>query len=526
MPLNNNNSNNVAVATAAGAAAAAVAGAIVASYLFRLLFPDPQEQEQERLPKKDTAGGKRKPGQKDEARFGNDLPVAGGALPVLGHALILADVAKYFPSLGYVFNVTLFNIKMVNISGADNLRWMALKGVGKFLSPAWPERWGFLMGSRAVSVIADPSDHKRLRALLSPGFSKQTISAYTTALHAEARATLRAMAAASRQGTSPINPYPFTQAFTFRVICGFVAGADPAHFEAFNACSKDFLVWSAGMGDLALPAWFYFGPFAAAMRARARMLKVFMEIVEERKLKMERDGAVYNDALGALLNSRDEDGGMLSNEEIGDNIVVLLFAGYDTTSGALSSLLHELTHNVSPTQLHHLRKEIAQLPDDPSEQALSECPYLDSLYKETLRVHSPIGGAMRTTTSEVEIEGRRLRTGTRIFAGLASTMKDSSVFESPLVFDMARWLPEGKGPGNADAAAASDRERAWTPYSVGPRMCLGMHLAKMEFKVFVFQLFRSFDVRASAIPSSSRHFPIISVMPRIYVKEKDSLLRL
>lgn len=66
-----------------------------------------------------------------------------------------------------------------------------------------------------------------------------------------------------------------------------------------------------------------------------------MEISRERKEKKKKVGE-EKDLLSCLLSSKDENGGILSEEEIADNIIGVLFAAQDTTASAMTWILKYL----------------------------------------------------------------------------------------------------------------------------------------------------------------------------------------
>lgn len=74
------------------------------------------------------------------------------------------------------------------------------------------------------------------------------------------------------------------------------------------------------------------------MKARRRLNRIIGEIVQERKEKK----WLASNLLGQLLNFRDEMGNTLSDEQIADNIIGVLFAAQDTTASVLTWILKYL----------------------------------------------------------------------------------------------------------------------------------------------------------------------------------------
>lgn len=76
------------------------------------------------------------------------------------------------------------------------------------------------------------------------------------------------------------------------------------------------------------------------VKARKRLSEILSELISERKEKKLAD----KDLLGSLLNSKDEKGETLSNDQIADNIIGVLFAAQDTTASVMTWILKYL-HN-------------------------------------------------------------------------------------------------------------------------------------------------------------------------------------
>lgn len=75
------------------------------------------------------------------------------------------------------------------------------------------------------------------------------------------------------------------------------------------------------------------------MKARRRLSRILEEIISERR---EKKLLHENDLLGHLLNFKNEKGVTLSDDQISDNIIGVLFAAQDTTASALTWMLKYL----------------------------------------------------------------------------------------------------------------------------------------------------------------------------------------
>lgn len=88
------------------------------------------------------------------------------------------------------------------------------------------------------------------------------------------------------------------------------------------------------------------------MQARKRLQEILKEIIYERREKR----VTEKDLLGFMLNSKDEKGETLSEDQIADNIIGVLFAAQDTTASALTWILKYLHDH--PTLLDSVKVRI------------------------------------------------------------------------------------------------------------------------------------------------------------------------
>lgn len=78
------------------------------------------------------------------------------------------------------------------------------------------------------------------------------------------------------------------------------------------------------------------------MKARRRLNQILGEIVQEFRERKENK-LLANNLLGHLLNFIDKKGNTLSDEQIADNIIGVLFAAQDTTASVLTWILKYLS---------------------------------------------------------------------------------------------------------------------------------------------------------------------------------------
>jgi cytochrome P450 len=231
-----------------------------------------------------------------------------------------------------------------------------------------------------------------------------------------------------------------------------------------------------------------FAPGAAGRemkRHRAALYAYADEVVERAQAAGSTD-----DALGALLNARPS-GTALAPNEVRSHVLGLFLAGNETTAAALAWALVHAAHN--PV-------EWARLRDDPGGRTL---PFVT----ESLRVNPAVWGIPRTptragTTLTAADITTRVRRGQLTNVYVRGINRDPLVWDDPLRFDPARHLPD------AHDAGAKESRRALLPFGLGPRGCIGQHLATAEMLAVLPAFARRGDIVVDGEPTEDAGFAL------------------
>lgn len=131
-------------------------------------------------------------------------------------------------------------------------------------------------------------------------------------------------------------------------------------------------------------------------------------IYETKRLLELGDGATVEqvgdgkDIIGLLMRAMESEDDRLSKEELLAQMSAIVLAATDTTSSALSQILHLLA--LHPDIQDKLRKELKEACEDNGEithDQLVSLPFLEAVCRETLRLYAPVPGIMRTARSDV-----------------------------------------------------------------------------------------------------------------------------
>ncbi|XP_023933140.1 cytochrome P450 3A29-like [Lingula anatina] len=183
----------------------------------------------------------------------------------------------------------------------------------------------------------------------------------------------------------------------------------------------------------------------------------------------------------------------LSKEEIVEQCLVFIIAGYETTSTALGYCSHELALN--PEVQKRLQAEIdEQLGDEDhiNYETIQKLPYLEMVFCEALRLH-PIATTFinRRCMEPCTVNGLHIPAGLSVQADVLSIHADPEVWgpTDPSVFEPERFSPENK---------ATRHPMAWLPFGAGPRNCVGMRFAILEAKIALARVLKHFTIERCA----------------------------
>jgi cytochrome P450 len=253
---------------------------------------------------------------------------------------------------------------------------------------------------------------------------------------------------------------------------------DSARAESFARHQREVVAWvGVKLGKLSGILPFASGARGRAMRRERAELRAYADEVIARA----RDnGHADDDVLGALLRARPR-GRALTEEELRGHVLGLLLAGNETTAAALSwALVQGARHPAA----------WAAVAADPA-----RAPHFVS---ETLRLTPAVWGIPRTPAKA----GVTLAAGgvsTRVRRGQVATVylrginRDPRLWPDPLRFDPDRH----DAPRTESADGPSPR--VLIPFGLGPRGCIGQHLALAEMHAVVPALARKGSV---AVPDS------------------------
>lgn len=326
--------------------------------------------------------------------------------------------------------------------------------------------------------VAEGNRWLQSRRLMQPVFSRPAIQPYANII-TEAVGTL--CERWQTQAEAPFDLFEEMQQLTLSVAARVFLSVDIAaqgESAAFgNAVSEmvDFYGRWIRNAALALVPHRHMQRLPRFRRALATMDSVVTRIIEERRQR--GTGSPHDDILQLLLAARDaESGAALSDQQVRDEVMTLLFAGHETTASALTWTFYLLSQH--PSARRRLQQELAEVLGGrlPTLSDIPSVPYTTQVIHEALRLYPPVWGMFRVAVEEDSLLGYHVQPLDRIGVSPYVIHRNPAYWPDPERFD----------PGRFEAEAVAARPKyAYLPFGGGPRQCIGRHLAMLEMQLAV-----------------------------------------
>lgn len=183
---------------------------------------------------------------------------------------------------------------------------------------------------------------------------------------------------------------------------------------------------------------------------------------------------------------------LASPVDMAEDSKLVIIAGSDTTSTALSSALYYLTlHPSTYARLQSALDTIFLEGDSTwSYEKVKAVPYLEAVIHETLRLKPPApSGILRQTPLQgLWIEDLFVPGDVHVSVPTYTLHRDARYWPSPDEWKPERWLDaDGKFDGSVGG-------EAFIPFSIGAYSCIGRVLAMMELRSVISRIALNFDV--------------------------------
>jgi len=217
-------------------------------------------------------------------------------------------------------------------------------------------------------------------------------------------------------------------------------------------------------------------------RAARHLDEGIYRMIQQRRAQPEDTG----DLLSLLLQARHEDGSRMTDQQLRDEMVNLIIAGFETMAVAFIWIWYVLAQypEVEAKLLAELQAVLGER--TPTVADLPKLPYTEMVLTEMLRAYPPAPMMGREATKDFELGGYHFPAGTEIWLSPWVLHHNPRYFEAPNEFRPERW------EGNLLKQLP---KFAYCPFSGGPRQCLGNTYAVMEAKLVLTTVIQKFQLK-------------------------------
>jgi cytochrome P450 len=339
----------------------------------------------------------------------------------------------------------------------------------------------FLVGENSL-ILLDGTKHQRQRRLLMPPFHGERMRAYGKLI-----CDITEQVMSQWKIGEPFYVRLAMQEISLRVILSAVFGLhEGQRFDQLrqllsslldgigSPISSSFLFFRSLQKDLG--SW---SPWGRFLRRKQQINQLLYDEIQQRR---EQANPLGDDILSLLLSARDEAGHPMTDEELRDELLTLLFAGHETTASALAWALYWVDH--LPEVRQQLLSELDTLSPDADPTAIARLPYLSAVSQETLRIYPiAINPFPRILKAPMEVMGYQFKPGTTVLISIYLTHHREDIYPEPKRFKPERFLERQFSPYE------------YLPFGGGNRLCIGMAFAQYEMKLVLATILSRYDLK-------------------------------
>nr|QCY41332.1 cytochrome P450 4NT1 [Phenacoccus solenopsis] len=346
------------------------------------------------------------------------------------------------------------------------------------------------------------------RKLLTPVFHYNMLENYLHTVLKESEVLVQQL---QKEVDHPFNIVPYMKLAAMDIICELTLGYQlhsqiNANLEYVHAIEDLMAIAQRRFITPWLKPNFLFNctPYAARQKKCLDIVNTFStKIIEKKKeeyqnsqknkvaldvnsnILQKKKGKVFLD----LLLELSENGSILTDDDIREEVNTFIFAGHDTTSITVSWSLYLLGFH--PEAQEKILKELNEkIPDFGSSSLktsdIGSLEYLECCIKEVLRLYPPVPLIARHITSPLETMNQIIPPGTSALINVYSLHRDPQNFPNP-----SEFIPERFSAGQS----VEKNPFCYIPFSAGPRNCIGQKLAIQSVKIILANIIKNYKIK-------------------------------
>ena len=302
------------------------------------------------------------------------------------------------------------------------------------------------------TLVMDPPDHTRMRTLIVKAFTPKLIEGLEPKIRPLVGRLLEPLLDRGEADLVRDLAYPLPA-----TVIALMLGVPVSDIDILKR-------WSDDLADFLGLARFDRETVLATQQTVVDMSAYFRDLIGEHRKK------TAEDLLGKLIAAR-ESGDVLDDDELVATLIMLVFAGHETTTNLIANTVLTLDRHRDAAARLRAEKEL-----------------LPGAIEEVLRYESPVQRLSRMAAEDFELGGQQIRRGQRIFLLTGAANRDPEVFADPDEFRLGRRDP-GRHLG----------------FGWGRHFCIGAALGRLEARLALEALLeRAPDLQVTAPPKFMR----------------------
>lgn len=396
---------------------------------------------------------------------------------------------------GPIFKTHILGCPCVMVSSPEAARFVLVTQAHLF-KPTFPASKERMLGPQAI-FFQQGDYHAHLRRLVSRAFSPEAIRGSVPAIEAIALRSLE-----SWDGRL-VNTFQEMKLYALNVALLSIFGEEEMRYiEELKQC---YLTLEKGYNSMPvnLPGTL----FHKAMKARKRLGAIVAHIIEARREGERQRGS---DLLASFLDDREA----LTDAQIADNVIGVIFAARDTTASVLTWMVKFLgDHPAVLKAVIEEQQEIARSKGSSGEPLTwadtRRMRTTSRVIQETMRVASILSFTFREAVEDVEYQGYLIPKGWKVMPLFRNIHHSPDHFPCPEKFDPSRF-------------EVAPKPNTFLPFGNGTHSCPGNELAKLEMLVLFHHLATKYRWSTSKSESGVQFGPFalpLNGLPMTFVRK-------
>ncbi|MBB4908440.1 cytochrome P450 [Actinophytocola algeriensis] len=386
----------------------------------------------------------------------------------------LAFLTNVLDTHGDVASFRLAANRIILLRHPHHIRRVLQQKAGAYDRSSMPYKMSRTLFGRGLATVEGGEEWRSMRRLMQPSFHYQRVATMAEHMLAVIQARLERWDEKAAAG-EVIDTAPEMRSLTLRVVARALFA-----LEEGEVCDR--FATAIDTVDHELGAWMQFPllplsvPTAGHRRYWANRA-VVEEIIDYVITQHLTDQVDRGDLLSMLIMTEDEEtGARLTDEQLRDQVMIMLWAGHETGANVLTWTWYRL--GMHPEVQQRVLREIDDELDGrpPTLADCSKLTYTRSVLDEVQRLYPQQWLASRRSLEEDEIGGFRVPAGTDIFFSPYHAHRHPEFWDEPEEFRPERFT--------ADEVAKRDRS-AYLPFGSGPHLCIGNQFAMTEMLLVI-----------------------------------------